>query len=113
VYNPYLGRAVPFSGTLDLLEQMERMFDRMRLPQSSTSHRTFAGLAPAETGPPPESWAQAGELATFAVRVLFRHNASWQGSVTWIEEKQEERFRSVLELLMLAKSALDRAQLTT
>jgi hypothetical protein len=46
-------------------------------------------------------------LSTFAVRVMFRQNASWQGSVTWVEGKREEQFRSVLELLLLVKSALD------
>lgn len=47
-----------------------------------------------------------GKRATFALRVLFRQNASWQGSVTWLEGGQEESFRSVLELLMLMNSAL-------
>jgi hypothetical protein len=41
------------------------------------------------------------------VRVLFRQNASWQGSLTWLEEGKEESFRSVLELLLLMHSALD------
>jgi hypothetical protein len=44
------------------------------------------------------------------VRVLFRQNASWQGSVTWMEGRQEESFRSALELLLLMKSALDQKQ---
>ena len=47
-----------------------------------------------------------GKVATFFIRVLFRQNASWQGSVFWHEGKQEERFRSVLELLLLINSAL-------
>ena len=43
---------------------------------------------------------------TFAVRILFRQNASWQGSVTWLEGNREESFRSVLELIFLMDSAL-------
>ena len=47
-----------------------------------------------------------GRLATFIVRILFRQNASWQGSVVWVEGRQEERFRSALELVLLMDSAL-------
>ena len=47
-----------------------------------------------------------GKLATFALRILFRQNASWQGSVTWLEGGQEQSFRSVLELVMLFSNAL-------
>ena len=39
------------------------------------------------------------------MRVIFRQNASWQGSVTWLEEEKEENFRSVLELVLLMHSA--------
>ena len=41
-----------------------------------------------------------------SVRILFRQNASWQGSVLWREGGQEERFRSALELVLLMDSAL-------
>ena len=41
------------------------------------------------------------------VRVIFRQNASWQGSVSWLEGRRDESFRSVLELLMLLNSALE------
>lgn len=47
-----------------------------------------------------------GRCATFAVRVLFRQNASWQGSVSWLEGSREESFRSALELAFLMDSAL-------
>ncbi|MBQ6876068.1 MAG: hypothetical protein IJN46_07520 [Lachnospiraceae bacterium] len=47
-----------------------------------------------------------GIKATFSVQILFRQNASWQGSVLWVERKIEESFRSVLELLLLIDNAL-------
>ena len=50
--------------------------------------------------------ASRGELATFAVRIIFRQNASWQGSVVWLEGEREESFRSALELVLLMDSAL-------
>lgn len=45
-------------------------------------------------------------LAVFEIRVLFRQNASWQGSLLWRERKLEGHFRSVLELMRLMDSAL-------
>ncbi|MBQ2819515.1 MAG: hypothetical protein IKM67_05230 [Clostridia bacterium] len=48
-----------------------------------------------------------GRLATFSIRLMFRQNASWQGSVSWLEGSSEETFRSALELIFLMKSALD------
>ena len=54
---------------------------------------------------PSENEPHTGKIATFSVRVIFRQNASWQGSVTWLEEKTEENFRSVLELVLLMHSA--------
>lgn len=44
---------------------------------------------------------------TFIVKVLDRQNATWQGSVTWVEERKEQHFRSALELLKLIDGALD------
>ncbi|MCI9263720.1 MAG: hypothetical protein HFF06_04025 [Oscillospiraceae bacterium] len=50
---------------------------------------------------------RTGELATFDIRILFRQNSSWQGSVLWQEGDREESFRSVLELVLLMDSAMD------
>ncbi|NLW65775.1 MAG: hypothetical protein GXY26_06040, partial [Clostridiales bacterium] len=36
----------------------------------------------------------------------FRQNASWQGVITWAEDRREESFRSALELVFLMDSAL-------
>lgn len=44
---------------------------------------------------------------TFIVKILERQNATWQGSVTWIDEHQEKYFRSALELIKLIDGALD------
>ena len=48
-----------------------------------------------------------GERETFVVRILNTQNATWQGSVTWVEKKEKQQFRSALELLKLIESALD------
>ncbi len=43
----------------------------------------------------------------FVVSITHRQNATWQGSVTWVEENKTQSFRSALELLRLLDSAVD------
>ena len=56
--------------------------------------------------PETEDGGQENVLATFRVNVRFRRNASWQGSVVWIERNAESNFRSALELIHLIDSVL-------
>ena len=87
LYNPYWGEGESFEGLMDFLKKMEALLDQMQLPDR---HRE--------------------REATFSIRVLFRQNASWQGSVIWEESGREESFRSVLELPLLMDSAVLREQ---
>ena len=102
--NPFCG-ARSFYGLTQLLSGIEEMLNQMKFPQSFTTARKFGDVEPfsVET---PEEQAQSGAMATFAVRVLFRQNASWQGTVRWLEGDKEEQFRSALELILLMDSAL-------
>lgn len=43
---------------------------------------------------------------TFIVKVLFRQNATWQGTIQWIEGRQTKQYRSLNELLKLMDEAL-------
>jgi len=89
--------------------EMEQLLDKMEFPKPFTITRTFVGNPEQENGPPEvEFWP--GSIATFKVRVLFRQNASWQGSVAWLDGKQEQGFRSALELFMLLDNALTSGQ---
>ena len=51
-----------------------------------------------------------GEQATFVVHVQFRQNATWQGTIQWLEEKKTQKFRSMLEMLKLMDQALQKEQ---
>jgi hypothetical protein len=44
---------------------------------------------------------------TFIVKVMDTRNATWQGSILWVDEKKEQKFRSALELIKLMKEALE------
>ena len=45
---------------------------------------------------------------TFIIKVMDQKNATWQGSVTWVDEQREQYFRSTLELLKLIDGALEK-----
>ena len=106
-YNPQCPGGKEFQSLSRFLIQMEDMLDGMQMPQSYTAARGFSGLFESKEGKRPRGEKpQEGKLATFAIRILFRQNASWQGSVAWLEGGREDSFRSVLELIFLMDSAL-------
>ena len=104
-YNPAREGGTSFESLSQMLVELEDLMDEYQLPQSFTTNRHFSDPG-ARPGGVAEEEGQVGKKATFAVRILFRQNASWQGSVSWLEGKQEESFRSVLELILLMDGAL-------
>ena len=105
-YNPYMSSERSFQSLTQFIQGMENTLETMDFPKAFTAARTFAPLPAQPEGQPPGE-PRAGEQATFKVRILFRQNASWQGSVTWLEGKREQSFRSALELILLMGSALE------
>ena len=105
-YNLYYGEEIVFTNLTQLLLLMEDMMDGMKFPQAAMqTHRFKNGSDYAETvRMKPETNHAA--IATFKVKVLFRQGASWQGTLTWGEGRQEMAFRSALELVKLMDSAL-------
>lgn len=47
--------------------------------------------------------------ASFLIRIQYRQNASWQGTIQWLEEKKTKHFRSELEMIMLINEAAEKA----
>ncbi len=95
-----------FESLSQFLIQMDALLDERQYPQPYTQTRRFA--------PAPELMGhritplqiRRGARATFELQVIFRQHTSWQGVLYWQEGKQEQRFRSVLELVILMDSAL-------
>lgn len=81
-----------FRGVHSLLLEMDRMMNGCEGTSAPMEHTGCV-------------W-HMGKLATFKVRVLFRQNDSWQGSVMWLDTRHEERFRSALELISIFRQAL-------
>ena len=100
LYNLFSETPIVFNSTMEFLVQMDALMNEMELPQPFLEMRSFPCPKPTEV------LARAaketpGSVCTFIIRVMFRQNASWQGRLTWTNEKREESFRSVLELLFL------------
>lgn len=43
---------------------------------------------------------------SFIITIRSQENHTWQGTVSWVEGKKQENFRSALELLKLIDSAV-------
>ena len=104
-YNPFCSDGKSFRGMMEFLSEMENTLEIMDFPKSFMVTRSFSDTRTEDTGPPGQK-DRTGKQATFSLRILFRQNASWQGSITWLEGKKEQSFRSVLELVLLMNSAL-------
>jgi len=106
IYNVIQGTSVPFTGAIDMILKLEAFLDSAKIVQSYSAKRAFAPGRSVEMSNAVQGGIPDGKLATFTLKLLFRQNTSWQGSVMWHEERSEETFRSVLELLMLMDNAL-------
>ena len=115
LYHCYKKEATNFKNVVELLDEMEKLYDKLHFPEASTKSRSFLrekALQQRETIPkvvePKTVLEQKGTKGTFLVCVQYRQNATWQGSVTWVDEQREQYFRSTLELLKLIDGALEK-----
>lgn len=95
-----------FESLSQFLLQMEMLLDELQRPQSYTETRRFPTDILYTDRPKSAFGVRKGACATFEVKVIFRRHTSWQGTITWKEKRQEQSFRSVLELILLMDSAL-------
>lgn len=106
IYNSRFGEAQSFRSMTGFLTGMERILAIEDTPQPFNTVRTFRPVIHPLPDTPAIILPRVGKLATLELHILFRQNASWQGSILWAEGRKEERFRSVLELIFLMDSAL-------
>lgn len=108
--NPYYGQSLYFDNMVQLLIILENLQKATGYPRPSTDIRVF-GEDDIDTGYISEIKKNAPVNATiaqqsFLIHVVFRQNSSWQGSLSWIEQRKEVQFRSALELIRLIDSAM-------
>lgn len=95
-----------FQSTIELLCRLENLMDQVKLPQRNEESRVFQPVAQLVGGESGIAVEKAPIIACFRLNVMFRQNATWQGSLFWADRGLEAYFRSVLELLTLINSAL-------
>ncbi len=98
---------VEFHSLAQLLLKLDHSLDVDNMPQSFNKVRTFFPLNGYGLETRADASPRSGKMATFAVHVLFRRNASWQGTLTWLDEGRVQNFRSVMEMIALMNSALE------
>ena len=103
---PCMGEGGEFRSLAEFLLKMDGILNAAQAPLSSANGREFGPDDCSAAEHSVEAEPQSGKLATFAMRILFQKNASWQGSVTWLEGGETQNFRSVLELVQLMDSAI-------
>ncbi len=116
LYNIFMPEPIRFTSVYEVIKILDNFFDKISFPQPYYTVRAF-DAKPHPTQRRIESEVQQymsedvfvseqGKKATFVVQVQFRQNATWQGTITWTDEKKTQRFRSTLEMIKLMDGAL-------
>ena len=108
LYHCYKKEATNFKNVVELLDEMEKLYDKLHFPEASTRSRSFVRTeAPQqrETIPkvvePETILKQKGTKGTFLVCVQYRQNATWQGEIVLMESEEIYEFSSALDLVKI------------
>ncbi len=112
LYSGFYRKVYNFDSETELLLAMDRLCDSMQFPQASFKSRSFESKYSKTFVRKVENFMESEidtalqqDRATFLVHIKFRQNASWQGSITWVEKEKTKNFRSALEMLKLMDEA--------
>lgn len=102
------------SSMWELVKSIESDMSANKFPQCTIQYRSWAAPAQsdAKTVRACKIEGKAGEQgeprgSTFILSVLYQQNATWQGTVRWMEGRQSRPYRSVNELLRLMDEAAE------
>ncbi len=119
VVNLMTGYQIRSNTPWDLVRAIEDDIMASKFPQNQTRYRTWGAGPPAlvnlrdRKAEALEAQAENTKTLTFIVKVLYFQNATWQGSVQWLEGRQARHYRSVNELLRLMSEAIEFTGTTT
>ncbi|MBS4022814.1 MAG: hypothetical protein KGZ79_10425 [Dethiobacter sp.] len=116
------GQAQLFRSFLEMLFLAQEKLDTLGYPQPDTELRSWSnkkynylsrgGKTEMANCNEQEVSLPVGGLS-FLIRVQFRQNSTWQGTVQWLDKKKTRPFRSLLELVNLVNEAInDNAEVT-
>ena len=105
LYNEYWDGTKEIRSIQEFLKVLDELFGNEGFPMESYQKRSFLsndeGVIKSKIG---TRSIPNGKLGTFCIQIQYRNNATWQGTVTWIEKNNKEFFRSALELFFLIDS---------
>ena len=93
-----------------MIKNIEEDLTANKYPQNSVQYRTWGCKGEDRPGsgivfPMESTESPPIKSLTFIIKVLFRQNATWQGTIQWIEGRQTRQYRSVNELIRLMDEA--------
>jgi len=116
IWNQYEETARSFTGSMELVQRIDRLLDELHFPERATMPRSFDGEVETYNAAPRLTQSQVmemgalaekrGRIATFIVRVKYRQNATWQGEAMYVEKAQKADFISALEFIRLIDEAV-------
>jgi len=105
LYNEYWEGTKEIRSIQEFIKVLDELFGNEGFPMESYRKRSFLdnddGVIKSKVG---TRNVASGKLGTFSIEIQYRNNATWQGTVTWIEKNNKEFFRSALELFFLLDS---------
>ena len=111
IYNEYYKKVFHFQNEYEMISAMEDLFNSLAFPHASFESRSFQDkfkkIIKKVDDVMDDSMKdlRQNEKTTFIVNVQYRQNATWQGTITWVEENRTQHFRSALEMLKLMEQA--------
>ena len=112
LFYPHHNEAGQFRSFVQMVLKMEQKLEEPDAPQAYNVIRTFFPPYLLNKDEEDGYFPRAGKLATFSLHIMYCQNTSWQGTIHWLEKNQFQKFRSVLELMLLIDSAIVMKQLT-
>lgn len=115
LYNQFIPEPFEFRDIISLTGKMDEIFDTFSFPQPFFSVRTFGAKQARRSSfqkggirhmSREDMFENRGEKGTFLISVQFRQNATWQGTISWMDQNKKQHFRSALEMLKLMDEAL-------
>lgn len=108
-----------FSDVLEMTLLIQEKLEAVGFPQSTTEKRCWSSEDPGHRDKPGSRREEMRERKqktatqkggpTFFIRINYRQNASWQGTIQWLEGKSTRFFRSHLEMVMLMQEAVEKS----
>lgn len=110
VLHPLENMTWQFNDIVSLMRIFETFFSSFEFPQATHQLRGFSNNKyKNQRGLDALNDLTTNEIAdgkpTFVVKIQYRQNASWQGTITWVDKNIEKNFRSCLELIKLMDEA--------